>query len=79
MALSDNIRERRLSLGMTQEQLANHINTTKMAVSKYESNLAKPQPEMFVLIARALGTTCEELVNGKENDYGRAETYHSDD
>lgn len=68
MALSDNIRKRRLELGLSQKQLADRVGTTDMAISKFESNLASPKPERFVMIARALGTSCEELVDGKEDN-----------
>jgi transcriptional regulator with XRE-family HTH domain len=69
MALSDNIRHARLSQGITMEELANRIGTTRKVICKYEQNLCKPQPEMFVRLANALGTTCEQLVNdGGEQD-----------
>lgn len=64
MALSDNIRAKRIERGMTMEELAESIGTTKQQIYKYEQNLGKPQPERFVILAKALGTTCEELVNG---------------
>lgn len=66
MALSDNMKQRRSELGLTMQQIADRVGTTKQQIDKYERNLSKPQPEMFVLIARALCTTCEELINGKE-------------
>lgn len=65
MALSDNLRKRRIEKGFTMEQLANKVGITFQQVCKYENNLSKPQPETFVLIANALGTTCEELVKGE--------------
>ena len=64
MALSDNIRAKRIERGMTMEELAESIGTTKQQIYKYEQNLGKPQPERFVVLAKALGTTCEELVKG---------------
>lgn len=64
MALSDNIRKRRIELGLSQKQLADKIGVTDMAVSKFEANLASPKPERFVMLAKALDTTCEELVEG---------------
>ena len=66
MALSDNIRKRRIQLGMTQGQLANRLNVSEMAISKFENDLAKPQPKLFVMLADALGTTCKELVEGDD-------------
>lgn len=65
MALSDNIRKRRIEKGLTMEQLADKVGVAFQQINKYENNLSKPQPETFVLIANALGTTCEELVKGE--------------
>lgn len=74
MALSDNIRQRRLQLGLTMEQLASRIGTSTKAVSKFEANMAKPQPEVLLKLAKTLGTTCEQLIDGKENANERTET-----
>jgi transcriptional regulator with XRE-family HTH domain len=65
MALSDNLRKRRIEKGLTMEQLADKVGIAFQQINKYENNLSKPQPETFVLIANALGTTCEELVKGE--------------
>lgn len=65
MALSDNIKAKRLERGMTMEELAEKIGATRQVVDRYERNLAKPQPERFVLLAETLGTTCEKLVKGE--------------
>ena len=65
MALSDNLRKRRIEKGLTMEQLADKVGVAFQQINKYENNLSKPQPETFVLIANALGTTCEELVKGE--------------
>lgn len=64
MALSDNIKQMRAERGLTMEQLAERAGTTKQQIDKYERNITKPQPETFVMIAEALGTTCEKLVKG---------------
>lgn len=66
MALSDNIKRLRTERGMTLEELASQCGVAFQQIQKYERNTMKPQPEVFVSIAQALGTTCEELVNGKE-------------
>ena len=64
MALSDNIRSRREDLGMSMQELADKIGIAYQQIQKYERSMSKPQPETFVLLARALGTTCEKLVDG---------------
>ena len=66
MALSDNLREKRIERGMSMEDVAEKVGVSKMAISSFEANRAKPQPEVLVALAQCLGTTCENLVIGKE-------------
>lgn len=65
MALSDNIRTKRLARGLSMEDVAEKIGVSKMAISSFEANRAKPQPEVLVALAKCLGTTCEKLVEGE--------------
>lgn len=67
MALSDNLKLKRLECGLTMEQLADRVGTTKQQIDKYERNLTKPQPEVLVALARNLNTTAEFLVEGNVN------------
>ena len=67
MALSDNLKLKRLECGLTMEQLADRVGTTKQQIDKYERNLTKPQPEVLVALARNLNTTAEFLVEGNGN------------
>lgn len=65
MALSDNIYSRRVALGLTQTQLAEKVGVAYQTIQKFENNTRKPTPEVFVMLARELGTTCEKLVLGE--------------
>lgn len=66
MALSDNLRDKRIEQGLTMEELAVRVGLTRQAIDRYERNLAKPQPEVLVSLAQSLNTTAEWLVIGKE-------------
>lgn len=66
MALSDNLRDKRIEQGLTMEELAIRVGLTRQAIDRYERNLAKPQPEVLVALAQSLNTTAEWLVIGKE-------------
>lgn len=66
MALSDNLRDKRIEQGLTMEELAVRVGLTRQAIDRYERNLAKPQPEVLVALAQSLNTTAEWLVIGKE-------------
>ena len=56
--------------GMTQNALAEKMNVTDKAVSKWERNLSCPDVNSIPKLAEILGTTVEELLNAqskKEN------------
>lgn len=56
------ISKRRRKLGLTQNQLANSLNISFQAVSKWENNIAYPDIEMLPKLAAALNTTVDALL-----------------
>ncbi|MBO7274750.1 MAG: helix-turn-helix transcriptional regulator, partial [Clostridia bacterium] len=46
-------------------QLAEKVGVAYQTIQKFENNTRKPTPEVFVMLARELGTTCEKLVLGE--------------
>ena len=57
--------------GMTQSELAEKMNVTDKAVSKWERNLSCPDVNSIPMLAEVLGITVEELLNAqtkKENN-----------
>lgn len=66
MALSENIKAKRMERGMTQSEVAERIGVSPVAICQFETNRSKPQPETLIALAKCLGTTAEELVLGKE-------------
>jgi transcriptional regulator with XRE-family HTH domain len=55
------IRYARQTLGLTQVQLANQLNSTQLSVHKWEIGAAKPKPETEYRIKQALGLS-EEMI-----------------
>lgn len=51
--------------GMTQKELADMLNITDKAVSKWERNVAFPDTAAIPKIAGILGVSVEELMNAK--------------
>lgn len=51
--------------GMTQNDLAQKMNVTDKAVSKWERNLSCPEINSLPKLAEILGTTIDELLNAK--------------
>ena len=59
------IKEQRIKAGMTQEQLAEMMCTTKAAISQYENNKVDIKGSVIVEIAGILGTTSGYLLNNE--------------
>ena len=58
------ISEQRKVKGMTQKQLADMLNVSFQAVSRWEQGVSLPSVDMIYEIARILETTVDYLLNG---------------
>ena len=63
--MADVISSRRKELGMTQRELADRLNITDKAVSKWERGLACPDTAIIPKLAEILGVSLEELMLAK--------------
>lgn len=59
---SENVRRLRLANGFTQAELGKMINVSQVVIADYEREKITPKPTTFVKLAKALGTTCEEMI-----------------
>ena len=57
-----NIRKKRTELGLTQDELARRVGVSQVAIHQYESGSAVPKMTIAVRLAKALKTSCEELM-----------------
>lgn len=62
MQLGDYIKERRTRLGITQQILADHLNVSKQAVSKWENGTALPDITIIPRLAQALRVRPTKIV-----------------
>lgn len=62
MTIGESIRYHRKRLNLTQNQLAERLNVTAQAISRWENGKGLPDISMAVPLARALGTTTDELL-----------------
>ncbi len=62
-SLGENIAVRRAELGMTQEQLAEKMNVTAQAVSKWERDLSYPDVDTISKLATLFGCSIDALVS----------------
>lgn len=68
MKMADQIRKYRKELGLTQEELAEKLNTTRQSVSKWEQGTLEPNIQMINNLATLFGISLDNLINGKSND-----------
>ena len=64
-SMGEIISTRRKEKGMTQKQLADMLNITDKAVSKWERDIAWPDTQTIPKLAEILGVSVEELMNAK--------------
>lgn len=66
MTIGDRIQEIRKKKGLSQEDLANSIDVSRQAVSKWESGQSSPELEKIILLSEYFGVTTDYLIKGVE-------------
>ena len=66
--LGNKISEHRKLKGLTQEQLANQLNVSSQAVSKWENNLSIPDLPILIELADIFNVSLDELIRQKEKN-----------
>lgn len=61
MTLADIIRDRRIALGMSQEELAELVGVSRQAVQQWESGATGPKRKLIEKVATALGLSVSAL------------------
>ena len=67
-SIGNRIGRLRRQANMTQEALAEKLGVSSQAVSKWENDLSCPDISLLAELARALGTTADELLTGNSNE-----------
>ena len=60
------IKKRRVAMKLTQEELAEKVNVTPQAVSRWENDISLPDITLVPRIADLLKISCDDLLKGKE-------------
>ena len=68
MSISENLQILRKSKNMSQEELAEKLNVSRQAVSKWESGSGYPETEKIISICEIFDCSMDELVKGKIAD-----------
>lgn len=64
--LSEKIYKLRKNSGLSQEQLAEKLNVSRQAISKWESGTAVPESEKLVTISNYFGVSVDYLLKDEE-------------
>ena len=64
--LGENIREKRVSLKMTQEFVAESLGVSRQAVAKWESGASDPSTSNLIALSRLFQIPADELIGGTE-------------
>lgn len=64
--LSSRIKDRRKTLGYTQEELAEKINLSHSHYSKIENSISSPSLDTLIKISKVLGMSLDSIVFGEE-------------
>ena len=78
MSISENLQILRKSKNMSQEELAEKLNVSRQAVSKWESGSGYPETEKIISICEIFDCSMDELVKGKIADDIKAEKNNYD-
>lgn len=65
MSIGERITELRKAASLSQGQLAERMDVSRQAVSKWENDLSTPDPLRLIQLAEALNTDSEYLASGK--------------
>lgn len=63
--LRENIKLLRTQKGISQEQLANHLNVVRQTVSKWEQGKSVPDADLLIAMADYFGVSVAELLGSK--------------
>lgn len=68
MTLGNRIKELRTSKMMTQKELAEIVDVSKSAISKYESDMLEPNIRVQILLARTFDVTVDYLIGNTDTN-----------
>ena len=66
--LSEKLYKLRKNSGLSQEQLAEQLNVSRQAISKWESGTAVPESEKLIGISNYFGVSVDYLLKDEEDD-----------
>lgn len=78
MTLGDKLSKLRKENNYTQEQLANVLNVSRQAISKWESDTAYPETDKLIRISELFNCSLDYLLKGKTETDGKVQNLVTD-
>ncbi len=69
--LSEKLYKLRKNSGLSQERLAEQLNVSRQAISKWESGTATPESEKLITISNYFGVSVDYLLKDNEEDQSK--------
>ena len=69
MEVKEILRNLREKNGLTQEQMAERISVTRQAISRWETGLTQPNPELLKVLSREFGVSINTLLGSPQTLY----------
>ena len=68
MKIDEKLQKLRKASGLSQEALADKLNISRQAVSKWESGVSYPETDKLIQMSKIFNCSLDELVNDTETD-----------
>lgn len=68
MSFGENLQRLRKEKGMSQERLAEILEVSRQAISKWESNAAYPETEKLIALSDLFGVSIDYLIKGDKSN-----------
>ena len=66
--IGDNISRYRKEIGLSQEKIAEYMEVSRQAVTKWENNMSKPSTDNLIHLAEILNVSVEDLLGNKRKE-----------
>ena len=78
MSLGERIQQLRKTRGLSQEQLADSLNVSRQAISKWETDQSSPEIENILALSSVFSVTTDELLGNDIEGINRAQVQRSE-
>jgi len=76
MKFEEKLQELRKGKGLSQEALAELLNVSRQAISRWESGLSYPETEKIITLSEIFGVTVDSLLKDGEVKYDKENIYY---